>query len=120
MPRAAKTRDHRVGSMSSQVPVWFWRRMSRLMADQENRGSAGVPDSGEEGSVMRVNLAEGCEAVNHETRRVKRERCETGATRTDGSPPVSLVLPVSPVSLVMCGWLCSSDAFLYKNDCARH
>lgn len=38
--------------------------MSRLMADHENRGSAGVPGSGEEDSVMRVNLAEGCGAVN--------------------------------------------------------
>lgn len=58
IPRAAKTNDHSGGNMSSQVPVWFWRRMSRLMADQENRGDA---DSGaeEEDSVMRVNLAEG-------------------------------------------------------------
>ena len=69
MPRAAKTKDHRVGSMSSQVPVWFWRRMSRLMADQESRGD-GDPGDGEEDSVMRVNLAEGCGAVNDETRLV--------------------------------------------------
>ena len=69
MPRAAKTKDHRVGSMSSQVPVWFWRRMSRLMADQESRGD-GDPGDGEEDSVMRVNLAEGCRAVNGETRLV--------------------------------------------------
>ena len=39
--------------------------MSRLMADQESRG--GDPGAGEEDSVMRVNLAEGCEAVNDET-----------------------------------------------------
>ena len=70
MPRAAKTKDHRVGSMSSQVPVWFWRRMSRLMADQENRGGDGAPGDGEEDSVMGVNLAEGCGAVNGETRLV--------------------------------------------------
>ena len=38
--------------------------MSRLMADHENLGSAGASESGEEGSVMRVNLAEGCGAVN--------------------------------------------------------
>jgi len=94
--------------------------MSRLMADQESRGGDGDPGVGEEDSVMRVNLAEGCWAVNHETWRVKRERCETGATRTDGSPPVSLVLPVSPVSLVLCGELCSLDVFLYKDDCAGH
>jgi len=53
--------------MSSQVPVWFWRRMSRLMADQESRGDNGDSCSGEEDSVMWVNLAEGCEAVNDET-----------------------------------------------------
>ena len=91
--------------------------MSRLMADQESRGGDGDPGAGEEDSVMRVNLAEGCWAVNDETRRVKREICETGATRTDGSHLVSLILPVS---LVLCGELCSWDAFLYKNDCAGH
>jgi hypothetical protein len=80
--------------------------MSRLMADQESRGDEGDSGAGEEDSAMRMNLTEGCRAVNHETCRVKRERCGTGATRTDGSPPVSLVLPVSPVSLVLCGELC--------------
>ena len=40
--------------------------MSRLMADQESRGDKD-PCSGEEDSVMWVNLAEGCEAVNDET-----------------------------------------------------
>ena len=68
MPRAAKTKDQRVGSMSSQVPVWFWKRMSRLMADQESRGCDGDPGAGEVDSVMRVNLAEGCGTVNDETR----------------------------------------------------
>jgi len=43
--------------------------MSRLMADQESRGD-GDPGVGEEDSVMRVNLAEGCGAVNGETRLV--------------------------------------------------
>lgn len=38
--------------------------MSRLMADQESRGGDSDPGAGEEGSVMRVNLAEGCGAVN--------------------------------------------------------
>ena len=70
MPRAAKTKDQRVGSKSSQVPVWFWRRMSRLMADQESRGDDGVPDAGEIDSLMRVNLAEGFGAVNATTRLV--------------------------------------------------
>ena len=80
--------------------------MSRLTADQESRGGDGDSGAGEEDSAMRMNLSEGCGAVNHETWRVKRERCGTGATRTDGSPPVSLVRPVSPVSLVLCGELC--------------
>ena len=55
--------------MSNQVPVWFWRRMSRLMADQESRGDKDSC-SGEEDWVMWVNLAEGCEAVNDERRRL--------------------------------------------------
>ena len=42
--------------------------MSRLMADQESRGGNGDPGIGEEDSVMRVNLAEGCGAVNDGTR----------------------------------------------------
>ena len=40
------------------------------MADQESRGGDGDPGAGEEDSVMRVNLAEGCGAVNDETRRL--------------------------------------------------
>jgi len=44
--------------------------MSRLMADQESRGCDGDPGAGEEDSVMRVNLAEGCGAVNDETSRL--------------------------------------------------
>jgi hypothetical protein len=44
--------------------------MSRLMADQENRGGDGDPGDGEEDSVMGVNLAEGYGAVNGETRRL--------------------------------------------------
>ena len=44
--------------------------MSRLMADQESCGGNGDPGAGEEDSVMRVNLAEGCGAVNGETRRL--------------------------------------------------
>lgn len=38
--------------------------MSRLTADQDNRGGNDDPGSGEEDSVMGVNLAEGCGAVN--------------------------------------------------------
>ena len=46
--------------------------MSRLTADQESRG--GDDDSGAgEDSFMRMNLSEGCGAVNHETWRLKRE-----------------------------------------------
>src|SRR5688572_4847895 len=59
--------------MSSQVPVWFWRRMSRLVADQESRGGAGDSGAGETESVMRMNLAEGCRAVNAAPWRAERE-----------------------------------------------
>jgi hypothetical protein len=38
--------------------------MSRLMADQESRGGDGDSGADEEDLVMRVNLAEGCWAVN--------------------------------------------------------
>jgi hypothetical protein len=41
--------------------------MSRLTADQESRGGDGDSGAGEEDSVMRVNLAEGCGAVNDQT-----------------------------------------------------
>jgi hypothetical protein len=44
--------------------------MSRLMADQESRGGNGDSGAGEEDSVMRVNLAEGCGAVNDQTCRL--------------------------------------------------
>ena len=44
--------------------------MSRLMADQESCGGNGDPGAGEKDSVMRVNLAEGCGAVNDGTRRL--------------------------------------------------
>jgi hypothetical protein len=57
--------------------------MSRLMADQLSRGGEGDPCAAEKDSVMWVNLAEGCGAVNDETHRlwgVKRETCEKGAT----------------------------------------
>jgi hypothetical protein len=37
------------------------------MADQESLGDDGDPDAGERDSVMRVNLAEGCWAVNRAT-----------------------------------------------------
>ena len=42
--------------------------MSRLVADQENRGDDGNSGAGERDSVMRMNLAEGCRGVNAETR----------------------------------------------------
>jgi hypothetical protein len=47
--------------------------MSRLMADQESRGGDGDPGAGEEDSVMQVNLAEGCGAVNAAPQRAERE-----------------------------------------------
>jgi hypothetical protein len=40
--------------------------MSRLMADQENRCGDGDPGTGEDESVMGVNLAEGYGTVNDE------------------------------------------------------
>ena len=47
--------------------------MSRLMADQENRGGDGDPGDGEEDSVMGVNLAEGYGTVNAAPWRAERE-----------------------------------------------
>ena len=47
--------------------------MSLLMADQESRCGDGDPGAGEEDSVMRVNLAEGCGAVNAALQRAERE-----------------------------------------------
>ncbi len=41
--------------------------MSRLIADQESRGIDGDPGVGIKGSVMRVNLTEGCGPVNAAT-----------------------------------------------------
>ena len=97
--------------------------MSRLMADQESRGCDGDPGAGEENSVMRVNLAEGCGTVNDETHGL-------------GFPSTSISFiwfvlfvwfeeretpdrPDNQTNRVrLCGELCSLDAFLYKNDCA--
>ena len=90
------------------------------MADQESLGDDGDPDVGERDSVMRVNLAEGCWAVNRAARRVKRAICETSATWTDGSFRDSPVPQVSPVLRGLAAGLCSLVAFLYKNDCAGH
>ena len=44
--------------------------MSRLTADQESRGIDGDPGVGTKGSVMRVNLTEGCGPVNDTPRRL--------------------------------------------------
>ena len=41
--------------------------MSRLTADQESRGIDGDPGVGIKGSVMRLNLTEGCGPVNDGT-----------------------------------------------------
>ena len=46
--------------------------MSRLTADQLSRGGEGDPCAAEMDSVMWVNLAEGCGAVNAEAQRAKR------------------------------------------------
>ncbi len=44
--------------------------MSRLTADQESRGVDADCGVGMKGSVMRVNLTEGCGPVNDEPRRL--------------------------------------------------
>jgi hypothetical protein len=44
--------------------------MRRLTADQEKRGGDGDSGAGERDSVMRVNLAEGCWAVNRAPRKL--------------------------------------------------
>jgi hypothetical protein len=111
--------------------------MSRLMADQENRGgNNGNPDPDEEDSIMGVNLAEGYGTVNATPRRVEREARDRRERRDlkfevpgskfqnfehqTSNPRVSPVPQVSHVARGSCGWLCSMDAFLYKNDCAGH
>ena len=48
------------------------------MADQESRGGDGDPGAGERDSVMRVNLAEGCEAVNGELEARSSLSCSSG------------------------------------------
>ena len=84
--------------------------MSRLMADQESCGGNGDPGAGEEDSVMRVNLAEGCRAVNGETRLVSLVDLSLGLVdcRTDGSETNQIDLSVSPV---LRGELCSCGCF---------
>jgi hypothetical protein len=55
-------------------------RMSLPAADQEKRADGGASCAGDEDSIMRVNLAEGCGAVNRETRRAARETGAKGGT----------------------------------------
>lgn len=76
--------------------------MSRLVADQENRGGAGDSGAGEKESVMRMNLAEGCGAVNAAPWRAEREARDRRKRRDVNrscSYLVSLVPQVSRVSL---------------------
>ncbi len=91
------------------------------MADQENRGGDGAPGAREEDSVMRVNLAEGCGAVNGETRSQGQSVLIIWSVRSvwlyqtnqiDQIDQTDQVLPARELY-----WL---DAFLYKNDCAGH
>jgi hypothetical protein len=58
--------------------------MSRLMADQESRGGDGDPGAGEEVSVMRVNLAEGCWPVNGELAARSSLSCSSGLSGLSG------------------------------------
>jgi hypothetical protein len=95
------------------------------MADQESRGDKDSC-SGEEDSVMWVNLAEGCEAVNDETRRLISLVCLVylvcGLHETNQINQINQITKqtrstrqTGPVAE-----LCWLDAFLYKNDCAGH
>ena len=72
--------------------------MSRLMADQESRGGEGDPGAGEGDSVMGMTLAEGCGAVNDETRRL------LGKSHFYQSDPGSYV--TSPP------WVCQDSLFV--------
>ncbi len=103
------------------------------MADQESRGgNKSNSGAGKDGSIMRVNLAEGCGAVNATPWRMEREardrrerrdlKCEVLGSKFQyfehqtSNPRVSPVPQVSHVSRGSCGELCSLDDFLYKND----
>ena len=77
--------------------------MSRLMADQESRGGDGDPVAGEEDSVMRVNLAEGCGAVNAAPWRVEREARDRRERRDVNRSDSNRVSPVPQVPLVSRG-----------------
>ncbi len=93
--------------------------MSRLTADQEGRGGDGDSGAGEEDSVMRVNLAEGCGAVNDQTcRLVSQARLSRsfGSSCLSGSKNERNQTDqiTRQTGLVSCGGLCSLNAFLYK------
>ena len=77
--------------------------MSRLMADQESCGGDGDPGAGEEDSVMRVNLAEGCGAVNAAPQRAAREARDRRERRDVNRMAPSRVSPVPQVSPVSRG-----------------
>jgi hypothetical protein len=88
--------------------------MSRLIADQENRGGDGDSGDSEEDSVMGVNLAEGYGTVNAAPWRAEREARDRRERRDvkfevlcskfqnleyqTSNARVSLVPQVSPVS----------------------
>jgi hypothetical protein len=97
--------------------------MSRLMADQESRGGDGDPGAGEEDSVMRVNLAEGCGAVNDEGRRAFKRFVWSvwSIWFLSFFEPNKPNKPDNQTNRDRSGReLCSWDAFLYKNACAGH
>jgi len=58
--------------------------MSRLTADQESRGDDGAPGTCEIDSLMRVNLAEGCGAVNAATLGLSCLSCLSGLSGWSG------------------------------------
>jgi hypothetical protein len=72
--------------------------MSLPAADQEKRADGGASCAGDEDSIMRVNLAEGCWTVNA-ARRGARDRRERRDVNSVYSHLLSLVPLVARVSL---------------------
>lgn len=73
------------------------------MADQESLGDDGDPDAGERDSVMRVNLAEGCWAVNAAPWRAEREARDMRERRDVDRWKFSRL--ARPASLACLAWL---------------
>jgi len=79
--------------------------MSRLVADQENRGDDGNSGAGERDSVMRMNLAEGCRGVNAAPGGAEREARDRREMR-DLNRVYSYPSPACPASRACLAPLC--------------